>query len=166
MIKAVIYNSGTGFTEEYANLISEELNIPKFNIKDLKLLSKNLKANDEVLYLGWVCAGKIVGLSKIRKKYNIVCCGSVGAYPENNKNIEELKKANNIYNFPLFYLRGGINISKLGFWKKKLLNMVADGLSKENNEETKELINVLKNGGSFVKKENTENLLSYLKNSN
>ncbi len=164
MIKAIIYSSSTGFTEKYANLIGDELNIPCYNIKQKNEIKKELKMNDNIIYLGWICAGKIIRLGKIRKKYNIVCCGAVGAYPENEKYIEELKKANNIYKFPLFYLRGGIDLNKLGFWKKKILKMVADGLENENKAENLELINALKNGGSFVKKENIENLLNYLKN--
>ena len=68
MIKAIVYKSNTGHTMEYAKMLSKKLNIPYFTINEAK---NNLKNKEEIVYLGWVCATKISGLGKVRKKYDI-----------------------------------------------------------------------------------------------
>ena len=49
MLKAIVYKSNTGYTENYAKMLSEKLNIPYYNIKDIR---KYMNKNDEIIYLG------------------------------------------------------------------------------------------------------------------
>ena len=102
MIKSIVYKSSTGHTKQYAEMLGESLKIPVYNLEEAK---SSLKKNDEIIFLGWVCATKIQGLSKI-KRYNVKCIGAVGAYPAEKNYIESLKNANKV-NVELFYLRGG-----------------------------------------------------------
>ena len=78
MIKAIIYESNTGHTMQYAKMLSEKLNIPCFTIKEAKT---KLQKHEEVIYLGWVCATKICGLGKVKNRYSIKCYGAVGLFP-------------------------------------------------------------------------------------
>lgn len=158
MIKAIVYNSNTGHTEEYAKILSEKINVPYYDIKTIR---KELRQNDEIIYLGWICASRICGINKVTKKYKVKCCGAVGAYAFDEKYIQEIKKGNKL-EIPLFYLRGGINYKKLKGIKKKVFQMFGNAMEKENRPENRELINLLKNGGNYVSEKNLEQLITYI----
>ena len=113
MIKSIVYKSNTGYTKQYAEMLGDSLKVPVYNFKEAK---SKLKKNDEIVFLGWICATKIQGLSKI-KKYKVKCIGAVGVYPTEKNHIESLRKTNKV-NAELFYLRGGLNYNKItGFLK-------------------------------------------------
>lgn len=160
MIKSIVYKSSTGHTKQYAEMLGEALKIPVYNLKEAK--SKPEK-NDEIIFLGWVCATKIQGLSKI-KRYNVRGIGAVGAYPAEKNYIESLKKANNV-NVEFFYLRGGLDFDKITGIKKKVLQFVKNMMEKENNVENQEMIKLFKDGGNYVSNENLKPMIKYI-NSN
>ena len=157
MIKAIVYKSSTGHTKQYAEMLGESLKIPDYNIEEAK---SNLKKDDEIIFLGWVCATKIQGLSKI-KKYNVKCIGAVGAYPAEKNYIESLKKANNV-NVEFFYLRGGLDFNKLTGLKKKVVQFVGNMMAKENKAENQDMIKLFKDGGNYVSHENLKPMLNYI----
>ena len=153
MSRVIIYKSKTGHTERYAKMLSEELNIPCYSYKDA-IVSKN----DEVIFLSYIYASKIMGLSKILKKYNVKVVIAVGALAYSKDYLNTLKDANNI-KLPFFYLRGGIDYSKLNFFFRKFLPVIGKDIAKDD----KELLNLFKNGGNFVTKDNLNEVLNYLK---
>ena len=153
MSRVIIYKSKTGHTERYAKMLSEELNIPCYSYKDA-IVSKN----DEVIFLSYIYASKIMGLSKILKKYNVKVVIAVGALAYSKDYLNTLKDANNI-KLPFFYLRGGIDYSKLNFFFSKFLPVIGKDIAKDD----KELLNLFKNGGDFVTKDNLSEVLNYLK---
>lgn len=153
MSRVIIYKSKTGHTERYAKMLSEELNIPCYSYKDA-IVSKN----DEVIFLSYIYASKIMGLSKILKKYNVKVVIAVGALAYSKDYLNTLKDANNI-KLPFFYLRGGIDYSKLNFFFRKFLPVIGKDIAKDD----KELLNLFKNGGDFVTKDNLNEVLNYLK---
>ena len=157
MIKAIIYHSNTGHTIAYAKLLSESLNLPYYNLKEAP---SNLKKEDEIIYLSWICAGVITKLKKVSQTYKIKCIGMVGAYPNTDKYLKELQK-NNGLTIPSFYLQGGIDYSKLKGFKKLIVKAVGKTIPKENTE----LVNLFQNGGNYVKKENLEELIKYVEKS-
>ena len=157
MIKSIVYKSSTGHTKQYAEMLGEALKIPVYNLKEAK---SKLEKNDEIIFLGWVCATKIQGLSKI-KRYNVRFIGAVGAYPAEKNYIESLKKANNV-NVELFYLRGGLDFNKLTGIKKKVLQFVKNMMQKENNVENQEMIKLFKDGDNYVSDENLKPMLKYI----
>ena len=61
MIKAIVYESKAGHTKRYAEMLSDKINVRAMNLKEPK---KELDRNDEIVFLGWVCATKIKGLKK------------------------------------------------------------------------------------------------------
>ena len=153
MSRAIIYKSKTGHTERYARMLSEELNIPCYSYKDAKV-----SENDEVIFLSYIYASKIMGLSKILKKYNVKVVIAVGALAYSKDYLNTLKDANNI-KLPFFYLRGGIDYSKLNFFFRKFLPVIGKDIAKDD----KDLLNLFKNGGDFVTKDNLREVLNYLK---
>ena len=159
MIKAIVYKSNTGYTKQYAEMLGESLKVPVYNLKVAKL---KLKKNDEIVFLGWICATKIQGLSKI-KNYNIKCIGAVGVYTIEKNYIESLIQANKV-NVKLFYLRGGLDLNKLTGLKKKVLQFVGNMIEKENKTENQEMIKLFKNGANYVSDKNLKPILEYINN--
>lgn len=153
MANIIIYKSKTGHTEKYARMLSKELKIPCYSYKDY-----TISKDDDVIFLSYIYASKIMGLSKILKKYKVKVVIAVGALAYSKDYFNTLKTVNNI-NLPFFYLRGGIDYSKLNFIFKKFLPIIGKDIAKDN----KELINLFKNGGDFVNKDNLKEVLNYLK---
>ena len=153
MSRAIIYKSKTGHTERYARMLSKELNIPCYSYMDAKV-----SENDDVIFLSYIYASKIMGLSKILKKYNVKVVIAVGALTYSKDYLETLKNTNNI-KLPFFYLRGGIDYSKLNFFFRKFLPVIGKDIAKDD----KELLNLFKNGRDFVTKDNLKEIINYLK---
>ena len=158
MIKAIIYQSKTGHTKEYAKALSKELKIPCYSIKEAK---EKIKKQEEIIYLSWVRATTLVGYKKINKKYQIACLGAVGAYPKNNEYLKQLKDYNHISQ-KLFYLRGGIDYQKLNKFYQKLLKLVGKAITMENPRD-KEMFHLFETGGNFVNKKNLKPMIEYIK---
>ena len=159
MIKAIIYKSKTGHTKKYAEMLGKKLNMPFYEIKEAE---KKLNKNDEIIYLGWICATRIVGLNKILKKYKVNCCGAVGAYPKTDENVQNIKNANNI-KIPLFYMQGGIDYTKLNKIYKKLLQAIGKTIQNSSDNVDKEIVEMFEKGKSFVCEENLKEIEEYLK---
>ena len=153
MSRVIIYKSKTGHTERYARMLSKELNIPCYSYKDAKV-----SENDEVIFLSYIYASKIMGLSKILKRYKVKVVIVVGALAYSKDYLNTLKDANNI-KLPFFYLRGGIDYSKLNFFFRKFLPVIGKDIARDD----KELLNLFKYGGDFVTKDNLNEVLNYLK---
>ena len=154
MVKAIVYESKAGHTLKYAEMLSKKLNIPFYSINESL---EKLNSNEKIIFLSWICAGKIKEKDKIDNKYDIVCYGAVGAYPYSDEYLKELKVANNI-DKPLFYLRGGIDYSKLNKFQKLLVKLVGKTM-KNSDEKTKMMF---KQGYDFVKKDNLEEIVKYI----
>ena len=153
MSRVIIYKSKTGHTKRYAKILSEELDIPCYSYKEAKV-----RDNDEVIFLSYIYASKIIGLSKALNKYNVKAIIAVGALAYSKDYVNTLKQTNNI-NKPFFYLRGGIDYSKLNFFFRKFLPIIGKDIAKDD----KELLNLFKNGGDFVTKDNLKDVIKHLK---
>lgn len=154
MINAIIYESKSGHTARYAEMLSKKLHIPVYNTEQA---SKKLKSNAKIIFLSWVCAGKIKNKKIIDNLYNVLCYVSVGAYPYSDEYLSELKKGNNV-DKPLFYIRGGIDFSKLNLTQKLLVKLVGKFM-KNKDITTKEMF---KNGYDFVSENNLEEIVKYI----
>lgn len=154
MVKAIVYESKAGHTLKYAEMLSKKLNIPFYWVNESL---EKLNSNEKIIFLSWICAGKIKEKDKIDNKYDIVCYGAVGAYPYSDEYLKELKVANNI-DKPLFYLRGGIDYSKLNKFQKLLVKLV--GKTMKNSDEKTQIM--FKQGYNFVKKDNLEEIVKYI----
>lgn len=122
MSKIIIYNSKTGFTSKYAKWLSEDLGIEAVAFKDAKKL--DLSKYDTVIYGASIVAGMIRGIGDIKKmapKRLVVF--AVGFTVESEEYINTLKKTNNVDSM-LFYLRGGVDFDKLGFFSKFIFKKV------------------------------------------
>ena len=116
MSKIIIYNSKTGFTEKYAKWLGEDLGIPTISFKEVK--NQDLNQYDTVIYGASILAGMIRGFGEIKKMNlkNLVVF-AVGFTVESKEYENTLIKNNNV-DSKLFYLRGGVDFDKLGFFSK------------------------------------------------
>ena len=165
MIKAIVYNTNTGFTKKYAEMLSERIALPIFNCADAK---KNLKRNDEVIFLSWVMANVLTKYSYVNAYFNIKAVGVVGIdKPADNESKKRFEGENNIVTDNVFYLYGGIDYKKLNKMYAKLFKMKLkiEKAKVENSGEATaedyEKIDFLENGGSKVSNKQLDELAEW-----
>lgn len=157
-MKAIIYESNTGSAKRYAEMLSEKLGVPAYSLKEAQ---KALPKDEEAVFLGWVFANKIQGFSKAQKRWNLVCACAVGINPRTDKYIEILKESNPT-DIPIFYLRGKLDLTKLKWLQRKLLETIRADLEKQNKPGTEEMISILKNGCDLVSEDMLKETIAYL----
>ena len=74
-MREIVYTSNTGSTEKYAKMLSHQIIVPAYSIKEA---DKRVKAGAEIIYMGWIMAGKIKGYTEAARKYNIQAVCGVG----------------------------------------------------------------------------------------
>ena len=165
MVRAIVYTSNTGFTKKYAEILSRKIGIEAYDLEDAKT---KLSTNDEVVYMGWLSAGKIIKLKEALKLYQVKCVCLVGMANPSEKMVSDAHKRNKAPNVKFFYLQGGFDIKKLTGINKFLMQIMAKGVSKslekkENlSDDEKKTLDMMKNGGDYVKEENLDPVIQYL----
>lgn len=162
-IKAIVYESKTGFTKQYAELLSGILHIPAIPTIDNSMI---FGERDAVIFMGWVCAGKINGIRMAKLKYNPMIIVGVGMTPMSDKYAFYLAQQNNI-DVPFYYLQGGLQREKLkGFYKimfsmvaRPILRKAEKGKSQLTEHESR-MVCLIKNGGSFVDAKNLTEIIN------
>ena len=159
-ITAIVYTSNTGNTEKYAKMLSEKIHLPVYSIDQAK---KTLPKQTEIIYLGWLMAGKIKDLSKARRRYKVkaICAVGLGATGTLS---ESLRKSNHICGCTaLFELQGGMDHAKLEGIHKKMIEMLIKVLSRKKNrtEDETAMLEMIKAGGDFTKEENLAGVVEW-----
>jgi hypothetical protein len=156
----IVYESKTGFTKRYADMLAAKTRLKVFRAKELQKVNQE----EEIIYLGWMKVGKIQGLDKLRK-YNVkaVCGSGTGRTAEPSP--EEVIADNKIKGMPFFYLRGGcFPLKELKGMDKIMLSIFVKMLKrhKDKDEKQEEAISIIENGFDGVKEENLEPLIDWL----
>lgn len=157
-MKAVIYESNSGSTKQYAEMLAQKTGVPAYSLSEAK---KAVPKGEEVVFLGWIFANKIQGLGKAMKQWKLLCVCAVGMNPVSVKYRDILKEANPT-DAPLFYLRGKLDMAKLKWLQRKLLETIRSDLEKQKKPGTEEMITVLKDGCDFVSEDMLEEVLAYI----
>ncbi|MBQ2392141.1 MAG: hypothetical protein II306_10320 [Clostridia bacterium] len=164
-IKAIVYTSNTGYTKEYAELLSKKSGLPMYSLNEA---NKALSKDTEIIYLGWLMASILKGYKKAAKRYKIaavcgVCLGSTGSQ------LDSVSKSNAFpKNLPIFTLQGGYNKAKLRGVYKFMMGIVEKSLIKQisekeiQTEDDKVILNMLQNGGSAVSEENLKDIFALM----
>ena len=143
MSNIIIYGSCYGTTKQYADELSKRTNIEAISFKSVKEINNY----NNIIYLGGLYAGGVLGMAKTIKKLNniankniiIATVGLSDSTDEVNKNnirnnIKKQLPKEIFEKAKIFHLRGGIDYSKLNFTHKtmmKLLYNAAKNLPKE-----------------------------------
>ena len=109
MYSAVLYASATGSCRRYAEMISAALGIPAVTKEQMPKVY-----GEKILYVGWLCAGKIKGYKRASERYNIGAVVQVGMSPVTTESEALGRKKNSVpADVPLFCLQGGLDMKKL-----------------------------------------------------
>lgn len=154
----IVFESKTGFTKKYANMLAAKTGQKVFHAKELSKVHQE----EEIIFLGWMKAGKIQGLNKARK-YNVkaVCGSGTGrtADPDN----ETVIARNKIEGVPFFYMRGGcFPIGELKGTDKFLMSIFVKMFKSRKDGKNDEAIFNITNGFGGVKEENLEPVLEWM----
>ena len=148
----IVYTSNTGYTEKYAKLLGEQLELPAFSAEQ----ADSLPEGTEVLYLGWLMAGVVKGYKKAAQRFSVaaVCGGGMG--PAGSQD-SDVRKNNAIpQEVPVFTLQGGFDRTKLHgiyrFMMGVMIKVMGSSLRKKENRTPEEdaMLEMVTNGGDFV----------------
>ena len=64
-MRAIVYTSNTGSTEKYAKMLSHQICVPSYSMEEAKT---KVKPGAEIIYMGWIMAGKIKGYPEAARK--------------------------------------------------------------------------------------------------
>lgn len=156
----IVYESKTGFTKKYAKMLSDKTKLKVYPVKDISNISKD----EEIIFLGWMKAGKIQGLNKVRN-FNLKAVCATGTARTAEPSEEAVINRNKIKDIPFFYLRGGcLPVDKLKGMDKILMKMFLKMLKsrKDKDEKLIESINHIENGFNGVEEKNLEPVIQWL----
>ena len=135
MISAILYKSETGSCEYYAHEMSRKLALPSYPV-DRCPLPKGM----EVIFIGWLMNGKVQGLSKAMKNYDVKAVVQVGMSPPTAEAAAVCREKNGLgSSLPVFTAQGGFHMKKLSFPMQIIMKKVNPGIVKRL--EAKEQLN-------------------------
>ena len=163
-MEAIIYTSNTGFTRKYAVMLGDKTGLPVYELDEADKLEKG----SEVIYMGWLKAGSVVGYKKVKNRYNVKCLCCIGmAMPVKEVKDKMVNKYGND-NRAVFYLQGGYDYKKLSGINKSMMKVmtkvvVPKLLAKtERSEAEEDMLKALTMGLDAVKEENLNEIINWL----
>ena len=163
-MKAIVYTSNTGSTEKYAKILLHQIVVPAYSVKEAE---KMIKPGAEIIYLGWIMAGKIKGYTQAAKKYRIQAVCGVGM-GQTGTQLVEVRTNNRIpQNIPLFTLQGTFNINKLHGIYKMMMNVMIKTAGKaladktDRTPEEDDMLDMIVNGSERVKAGNLRYIIDW-----
>lgn len=173
-MQIIIYGSHYGSTRQYALQLAKTTCIEAVNFKEAKSLDKY----DQVIYMGAIYAGGVMGLKKTAEKLSpnqtliIITVGL--ADPTDSCNIENIRKSiketipSILFDEKrIFHLRGAIDYKNLNLSHRLLLSMVHSKMSKIPEDELdavgKTMLATYEQTVDFVDFESLEKIWSLIK---
>ena len=162
----IVYQSKTGFTKQYAELLGESEHV---EVLPLKEAEQKLSSSTPVLFLGPLSAGRISGLKRARNAFLLRGVCGVGMSPPSPELTEKLRQDNQLGGLPLFSLQGGWAPERVGPMTRAMVQLVtrstrralqAKGADRTPREEA--MLDLLLRGGSFVSPDNLPPLQNWL----
>ena len=129
MIDAIVYSSLSGSCEEYAQRMSAALHIPFFTEK-----SGLCPVGRKIAYIGWLFAGKVVGLDKAMDRYDGCCVVSVGMGDPAVNPAEVCRKKNGLgADIAVFPLQGRFDLKRLPLPYRMIMKIKIKDIAKRLN---------------------------------
>lgn len=161
----IVYQSNTGFTQEYAQMLGKAE-----KMKVYALGQDQPPKGEKVLFLGPLMAGHISGLDEANKRFSLQAVCGVGMSPPGQDVMNRMRRANYLSDLPLFYLQGGWAPKKVGWLKRRMVNMVTRPARKAllakgtRTPQEQEQLDFLVRGGNYVAYQNLDEVRAWLKN--
>jgi len=161
----IVYRSDTGFTKEYAEMLGKA---EKMKVCPLAEAQGKVGPGETVFFMGPLMAGHISGVDKAVKQFAVKGVCGVGMSPASQQVLDTLAKANYTNGAPIFYLQGGWAPKKVGWLKRRMVNMVTKSMrealqNKKRTPEEDRQLDFLLHGGSFVAFENLETIQNWIR---
>ena len=154
----IVYQSKTGFTKQYAEMLGESEHV---EVLPLKEAEQTLSSRTPVLFLGPLSAGKIVGLDQARKYFTLRGVCGVGMSLPSPQLPEQLRQGNRLGDLPVFYLQGGWAPDKVNPANRVMVELVTRSTRKALQAKGTDLtpqedamLDMLLHGGSRVSPDN------------
>ncbi len=166
MISGIVYTSNSGYTAQYARLLGEALGLP---VTDTKW-GADPHPGREVIYMGWLMAGKVMGYDKAAREFNIRAVCGVGMGPASAAGAEKLRAKLSVpAEVPVFALQGGFDINKLRGPYKWIMQLKCKEIRKtlgnrDSLSPAQQLTyDMATKGASAVKAENLADIIDWYK---
>ena len=163
MISAIVYTSNSGYTAQYAKMLGQATGLP---VNDLSQMH-NPQADQEVIYLGWLMAGQVMGLKKALKMFKVRAVCQVGMGPASRAASAALKAKLDVPGVEAFTLQGGFDIKKLHGPYKWIMLLKCRQIKKmleekeSLNEAQQMTYEMATKGASNVKEENLQEMIDW-----
>lgn len=160
----IVYTSNTGFTYQYAQMLAKAE-----KMKFYELSEAQLDKDVPVLYMGPLMAGHISGLDEAVKRFSVEAVCGVGMSMPGKAVMESIGRANYLGDRPVFYLRGGWDPKRVGWLKRRMVNMATRSIrrplqaKKDRTPQEEIQLNFFLRGGSFVAYQNLSEIRAWLK---
>lgn len=164
-MKAVLYQSNSGHTRRYAELMGQKTGLPVYELKAAK---KFLTRGDDIVFLGWLCAGALMGYKKAAKTYRVLAVGAVGMGDPSADQMTELTRKYQIDPAQAFYLQGGLDMNKLHgvykFMMQTMFKTVGSTLEKKTDKTDSDIamLDMIKNSRDFVSEGNLIPIIEWI----
>lgn len=163
-MKAIVYTSNTGSTQNYAKLLGESIHLPVYSLSQAMT---QLEDKSEIIYMGWIMAGMIKGYADAAKKFEVKAVCGVGM-SKTGDNLEQTRAQSQIpEDVALFTLQGAHEPKKLKGVSKLLLSMVVKKSIKEleqkdnRTDDDNDMLAFLKTTGSRVSPQNLNDVIDW-----
>lgn len=170
----VTYKSVTGFTEQYAKWIAEELDCALLDIKEVS--PQTMSAYKTVIFGGRFHAGFVDGLKKAKKRFEKsgaakLIVFATGAAPGSAEDLIEEAWKNNftpeeLAHYPHFYMPGGLRYEKMPLGDRLMMKVFAAMVrgKKEKSEYERAMMEALDGSYDLSARKNIEELVGYVRN--
>lgn len=162
----IVYQSKTGFTRQYAEMLSKSANIKALSLEEAQSV---LPKGETILFMGWLMAGHISGIDQAVRLWNVKAACGVGMSPASDSVLATMTKANYVPGAPLFYLPGGWAPKKVGWFQRRAVGMVTRSIRKTLREKRSKrtaqeqtYYDMLVKGGSMVEFRNLKSVQEWL----
>ncbi len=163
-MKAIVYTSNTGSAADYAKLLERELGLPAYRADEAK---KKLSKGTDIIYIGWIMAGKVKGYQEAEKRYRIhaVCAVGMGQTGTQRKEVRE--KTNVPKKTEVFTLQGNFDVKKLRGMYRMMMDIMVKTAGKaladktDRTPEEDDMLDMMLHGGNRVKAENLKDVINW-----
>jgi hypothetical protein len=158
-MSSIVYVSNAGSSKKYAEMLSEKTGYPCYAFSD-----SDKAVGSDVIFIGWVMAGAVQGLSEARVKFGTLKAVVAVGMMKSDSQDAAIKEKNSISE-PYFSLAGAFDIKKLsGMYKMMMgmmVKMIKGKLKESNDPKAKEMVEKFEEGFDMVSEENLSDILAF-----
>ena len=159
--QAVLYTSATGFTRQYAQMLSQATGLPACPPDGPDAPPRDTP----VLFLGWLRAGTVQGLKEALGRWRVAAVCAVGMASPAEADVSRLARSSHLGDRPLFYLRGGYAPDRVKGLSKLMMTPIllsAKHAAAKGDPKAGALMEVLVHGVDWVSREQLQPVLDWL----